>query len=520
MKRNIERTATPPDRQATYEADRVAEDDSTQQQQEQQAKNPGAVQRPRTALEVARSSGMFKDYLAGLDNLRSIVNDCENRLAQALNEFYGTTEKDEQMFNAFNIEVNKAFEACNSCLDKAGHQAIIVDGQAPIATLVNKLKEYRLAANPEDTQLLLQFWESFKLALEQLQTIADDYERRVLSKLRTGCLIASSGAMATAKSPLSKAYEAEAAAYSKELETVRTRVRLLCHSAGTHMRMELLGKASHTERVLINCNDDFYPILCVVPDLTVKLESMARIAYQWLDKDETYLFEVSRQLRDKRSETREMEQQLRAEREKHRLLLKSVKSAYLMCQNSKKRLREITQELKNLEEHIEHSARERRAKMDEKKQKKEMADFLDLSITQTKMNYALQLKRQRLMAQIQELEEFLRKVEQEISSLKTQIQTKTNEKKSAEDLYQAQDSNFANMKTDLEGYTKKVQEMSNELRGVRQHLSHLESIQSLKTSPETVDTFYERPRSVKLAPSLMESINMKKRRLLKQSVKS
>ena len=106
-----------------------------------------------------------------------------------------------------------------------------------------------------------------------------------------------------------------------------------------------------------------------------------------MDRDEKYIFDVGEQIRERKTETRAVENNLRIERDKHRMMLKNVRTAYLQCQNSKRKLRELANELNRLESQVEKNETCFKSKVDEKTKKENMADFLEISINQTRKNY-------------------------------------------------------------------------------------------------------------------------------------
>ena len=65
------------------------------------------------------------------------------------------------------------------------------------------------------------------------------------------------------------------------------------------------------------------------------------------------------------------------------------------------------------------------------------------------------------------------------------------------------------LKTELDHFNANVEALQQEMSELNNGLTQLEIIHNFKTSPEKVEDFYERPVSVKLAPSLKEKIKLK-----------
>lgn len=71
-----------------------------------------------------------------------------------------------------------------------------------------------------------------------------------------------------------------------------------------------------------------------------------------------------------------------------------------MLKNNREKLHKIEAELYVLEQQLNDSEHERRVRHDEMQQKESMADFLKLTLANTKRNYNLQTKRSRLVQQV------------------------------------------------------------------------------------------------------------------------
>ena len=68
---------------------------------------------------------------------------------------------------------------------------------------------------------------------------------------------------------------------------------------------------------------------------------------------------------------------------------------------------------------------------------------------------------------------------------------------------------YVSLKTELDHFNANVEALQKEMSELNDGLTQLEIIHNFKTRPEKVEDFYERPVSVKLAPSLKEKIKLK-----------
>merc|ERR1712170_205071 len=114
------------------------------------------------------------------------------------------------------------------------------------------------------------------------------------------------------------------------------------------------------------------------------------------------MHDINNYIPEKRSQTRKKEQDLRTQKEKQGQMSKSVDEAHDSFKNSKEKLARIETELHALEDQMLTYTETKKYKAEEKKQKEGMVGFLEISISQTKKNYTLQLKRSRLMRQLRE----------------------------------------------------------------------------------------------------------------------
>ena len=78
---------------------------------------------------------------------------------------------------------------------------------------------------------------------------------------------------------------------------------------------------------------------------------------------------------------------------------------------------------------------------------------------------------------------------------------------------------YTSLKTELDQFNAKVKALQKEMSELNNGLTELEIIHNFKTSPEKVEDFYERPVSVKLAPSLKEKIKQKWKKRMNSKTK-
>lgn len=142
-----------------------------------------------------------------------------------------------------------------------------------------------------------------------------------------------------------------------------------------------------------------------------------------------------------------------------------------------------------------------------------MADFLSITMTQTRKNYNLQMKRQRLVKQVRELEEFLIGLERELSNVEDELMVKSQERILINEKVETSVKTYDTLKTDFEKYSDNLEKLEQEVNILSGQLLQLEIIQTYKTSPENVEQIFDRPQTVKLAPSLKEKIKRKRKGL-------
>ena len=339
------------------------------------------------------------------------------------------------------------------------------------------------------------------------------YRTTVLKKLRNTCGSYVDQGSAPRGASVTKNYSQQVDAYKTEISQMLQAVDTLCKSFENQLRQDLFTNTNFSDRILVSCDRKAFPILRLVPDVTEKLSRVVTVSRQWLDKDETYVHDLSNHIRETRDETRKREEDLRTRKHKKNELNKATEEAYKLVEANKNRLTKIETELQTLEEQMAQYVDAKKYKTEEKKQKEGIVSFLDISITQTKKNFTLQLKRSRMMRQLRELEDSLNMIETEIKSMEEEKQEMHEEQTVVKKRVQQSKVSYNTVKTDLDKMQMNLEELEKELEELTGSLTQLETIQSCKTSPEKVEDFYDRPTTVKLAPSLKEKILMRKRKL-------
>ena len=121
------------------------------------------------------------------------------------------------------------------------------------------------------------------------------------------------------------------------------------------------------------------------------------------------------------------------------------------------------------------------------------------------------MKKSRLARQLKELEENLKEIEQELNTVESEVEKRKGEKEEVAQTVEESNNAYKALKSDLDKFNENVGKIQKEMIDLTEELSTLEIIQTFKTSPEKVEDFFDRPSSVKLAPSLKEKIKRKRK---------
>ena len=117
------------------------------------------------------------------------------------------------------------------------------------------------------------------------------------------------------------------------------------------------------------------------------------------------------------------------------------------------------------------------------------------------------------MLQVKDLKELLSVMERDLESIQSEIQAKAEEKVRLSEKVEHGEKSYDALRCDMASFTTSLQKLESEVTDLSGQLLQLEIIHNLKTSPEKVEEIYDRPSTVKLAPSLKEKIKELKRKV-------
>ena len=462
--------------------------------------------------------GVQKDYLLGLDHLRKMVEGVEIDLDKVKKEFYNVDGTDLAAYQEYLKGLNDQFQYCNDCLEKRGISTEVVDSEMRLVELLNKVQDLDdESLNDSVIGVLTEFWEHIKDTLHRLKAVNLKFQSTVMKRLESTCSSYQNTGETNLDFPAK--YSEEVNKYQTEIQNNKEKIDGLVRSFPAGIKQDLFTITNFSQRVLASSDSNAFPILRLVPDISEKLVQMCRLARQWIDKDETYVHDISHQIREQRHNAREKEKELRTQKEKRSKLSKAVIECHHRVKTYKERLGKIGEEIKDLEFQFKSLGDSKKFKQEEVKQKEGMVGFLDISISQTKKNYSLQLKKSRIVRQLKELEEFLKQIERDIKSMEREVEMKQREKSVVVEKVEENNNSYHELKADLDDFTENVDKVQQQMTEMGVQLQQLEIIQTFKTSPEKVDNFYDKPvTAVKLAPSLKEKIQ-RRRKLLENAGK-
>ncbi|KAK2170345.1 hypothetical protein LSH36_3g16009 [Paralvinella palmiformis] len=456
-------------------------------------------------------SGIQKDYLQGLDNLRKLVTNIELDVLRLRKKFCGSATGDDDRYEEYLKTCNDKLLYCNNQLRKNHVKLEVIDGEVKLVSMLNKVRELGDRCNPEVIAALSEFWERLKDAVESAQLIKRKYLDSCFKRLKSSCV--SYLGHGDIRLKLTKDYADVVKTYQATITDILNKLDQLTKGYTLEVRQDLFTDTTFTNRILIACDQKAFSLLRLVPDLTEKLWTVCRISTQWIDKDETYVHDISNYIREKRLQTRKKKFDLRNEKEKRKRLSESVKGAHHLFKDNKEKLAKIENELQSLADTVNKYVDTKKYKLNEVRHKEGMVDFLDISISQTSKNYTLQLKRSRLMREVRELEDNLKEIEQELADMEKDMNKKADERLCLQQTLDKNSVSYRTFRNDLEKLNKIVGNLQKEVEELSDSLTQMEIIQSVKTSPEKVEDFYERPATVKLAPSLKEKIQIRRKKM-------
>ena len=453
-------------------------------------------------------AGLQRAYLDGLEFIRNKISETEADVARCKLDFYACAEESEEKYEDYLKKCNENFLIANNELRRKNIKLEVIDSEMRVVAVLNQLREAAEVDKGEIT-FITEFWDNIKHTIETFQGMVDKFQTNVLDRLNKSCISYNNTDIHL---EVSNRYTEEISTHLSALERELTNMRLLLKTFESGIHQDLFSPNSQfTEKLLVSCDLKAFPILRLIPDLSEKLENACAIAQKWLDRDEQYMYEVNNYIRETRNITKKREEDLKNQKEKQRKIEKAVRSAHIMLQSNKDKLQKIEAELNQLEEHLNDFQHEKKAKHEQKVQKSSMADFLKITLSQTKKNYSLQIKRKRIVKQVKELEELLSQLERELSNVQDEMIVKSQEKFLLSEKVETTEKTYGALKTDFEKYSDNLEQLEHEVNILSGQLLQLEIIQTYKTSPENVEQIFDRPQTVKLAPSLKEKIKRKRK---------
>ena len=464
------------------------------------------MRQPPNMLADVRA-GLQKAYMDGIEHMRLKIRETQEELDEIKQGFYECEGNDEEKYEAYLVKCNEQFLQSNNELRRKNVKLQVLDSEMQLVALINQMRN-SLDYDKGEIQFVSEFWENIKNTMERLKVLVNKFRSNVMERLSGNCISYSN---ADIHLEVAARYTEEITAYLTEIERTTNDTQLLMKSFSNGIHQDLFSHTKFTEGILIQCDLKAFPILRLFPDLTEKIESMCALAFKWLERDEAYMFEVHDYIRETRSMAKKRVEDLRTQKEKRKKYEKAVKAANILLHNNKEKLQKLEDDLNHLESTLDVYKRELESKHGEKTQKESMVDFLKITLSQTKKNYNLQMKRQRLLKQVKGLEEFVMRLERDLSNVHDKIQEKSQMKDMLAGKVENGEKSYGELKTSLDRFSDNLEKLEQEVNGLSGQLLQLEIIQTFKSSPENMDGVYDRPQSVKLAPSLKEKIKRKRK---------
>ena len=104
-------------------------------------------------------------------------------------------------------------------------------------------------------------------------------------------------------------------------------------------------------------------------------------------------------------------------------------------------------------------------------------------------------------------------MERDLDAIQGEIQVKAEEKVRLSEKVEHSEKSYEALRVDMDRFSSSLEQLEEEVTELSGQLLQLEIIHNLKTSPEKVEEIYDRPSTVKLAPSLKEKIKERKRKV-------
>lgn len=486
----------------------MSTEDGARSQQQQQPPPPPQPQPAGTLMEVR--AGVQRAYMEGIEFMRLKVKDTEEELDRIKMAFYQCNEAEDDEYEKYVVKCNEQMLHANNELRRKNIKLKVIDSEMQLVSLINQLREV-CEVDQGEIAFISEFWDNLKNTMESLTILLSKFKTNVVDRLRDNCLSYNNTDIHL---EVSSRYTEEISQYLTEIERTISDTQMLMKSFANSVHQDLFSHTKFTEGILVACDLKAFPILRLFPDLTEKIESMCATALVWLDRDERYMYEINDYIRETRSMAKKRVEDLKMQKEKIKKFEKAVKSANILLHNNKEKLEKLESDLNQLETTFNLYKQKMSLKHGEKSQKESMVDFLKITLSQTKKNYNLQLKRQRLLKQVEDLEGFLKGLEQDLNSVHYKIQEKAQEKDMLTGKVEVSEKSYGALKQDLDQFTDNLEKLEQEVNSLSGQLLQLEIIQKYKSSPENLDGVFDRPQSVKLAPSLKEKIKQRKRKIM------
>lgn len=227
--------------------------------------------------------------------------------------------------------------------------------------------------------------------------LLDKFNTTVLQRLRNNYISSHSAELLV---PVCQQYALDIEDFLKTLETQTGNASLVLKSYDNKLNLDLMSSSPFLERLMLSCDTKAFPILGVVYDVCTKIFGMCETARKWLSRDEQFMHEMNTFIRETRPVARKRELVLQTEKQKQKRVEKNFRIAQNVLTKNREKLQLIEAELKELEQKMNKSREEQKARINEIHQKENMVDFLKITAQQTKRNYTLQSKKMKLLRQV------------------------------------------------------------------------------------------------------------------------
>ncbi|KAL8612527.1 hypothetical protein ACOMHN_053592 [Nucella lapillus] len=503
-------------------------------------------------------------YREGMQYMRERIADILTDLDSTQRQYYHTATVDHQLFVDYLKTCDGHFLRANTQLRKRGVTLEVIDSETHLVSLLNKIREDE-DFDQETVRYLTEYWDNIKDTVDGLKAVVAKFETQVLNRLKRNYIGDSSGDSAL---EVCSSFTADVSTHMTDLERTLANTHILLKSFHSGLHQNLFDKSSFADLLVVSCDLKAFPLLRLVADVAGKVGVLCEVAAQWLVRDEQFMQEIQSVIREARHRTKMRAEDLKSQREKQKKYEKSVKAANILLHNNRDKLQRIETELLSLGEQLNESERDKRHRSDQLQQKESMVDFLQITLSQTKRNYTLQatrvklsrqesmvdflqitlsqtlqetlvkLSRQesmvdflqiplsqtkrnytlqatrvKLSRQVKDLKELMTAMESDLDTIQTEIQVKAEEKVRLSEKVEHHEKSYDTLRCDMDRFSSRVKRLQSEVTDLSGQLVQLEIIHNLKISPEKVDDIYDRPSTVKLAPSLKEKIKERKRKV-------